>query len=208
MDKQNVTKEKGKFNFLKNYLTKKVTMILVIVLALGAGAIGLSKVVSSESKTTKIGFEDIGELATQTAYCTEINVTEASRELFGLQIPFTESKYIYSYDVIIKAGFNFEEIEWTENDTTIEVKLPMAQVLNSKVVPESFKLYHEDESIFRQITMTENNEALTNLEQTAIDNAVANGLLDNARSNAETILTGFFSNVYDLEEYEIIFTDK
>ena len=81
MDKQNVTKEKGKFNFLKNYLTKKVTMILVIVLALGAGAIGLSKVVSSESKTTKIGFEDIGELATQTAYCTEINVTEASREL-------------------------------------------------------------------------------------------------------------------------------
>ncbi len=208
MDKQNVTKEKGKFNFLKNYLTKKVTMILVIVLALGAGAIGLSKVVSSESKTTKIGFEDIGELATQTAYCTEINVTEASRELFGLQIPFTESKYIYSYDVIIKAGFNFEEIEWTENDTTIEVKLPRAQVLNSKVVPESFKLYHEDESIFRQITMTENNEALTNLEQTAIDNAVANGLLDNARSNAETILTGFFSNVYDLEEYEIIFTDK
>ena len=37
---------------------------------------------------------------------------------------------------------------------------------------------------------------------------MVNGLLDNARSNAETILTGFFANVYDLETYKIEFKDK
>ena len=35
-----------------------------------------------------------------------------------------------------------------------------------------------DESIFRQITLEENNEALEALKQDAQDNAVANGLLD------------------------------
>lgn len=209
MNEQNGGK-KGKLDFLRKWFTRKILMGIVIVLALSAGAIGLGKFISSESKTIKIGFEDIGEFATQSAYCTEVNVTEASRELFGVTIPFTQSKYIYSYDILIKAGFDFGEIEWTvdDADATIRVKLPEAKILSSEIDMDSFKLYLEDESIFRQITLTENNEALVTLIQTAEKNAVANGLLENARSNAETILTGFFANVYDLKEYEIEFKDK
>ena len=56
--------------------------------------------------------------------------------------------------------------------------------------------------------MEENKEALKSMTQSAEDDAVANGLLENARSNAETILTGFFGNVYDMDEYEIVFKDK
>lgn len=209
MNEQNGGK-KGKLDFLRKWFTRKILMGIVIVLALSAGAIGLGKFISSESKTIKIGFEDIGEFATQSAYCTEVNVTEASRELFGVTIPFTQSKYIYSYDILIKAGFDFGEIEWTvdDADATIRVKLPEAKILSSEIDMDSFKLYLEDESIFRQITLTENNEALTTLIQTAEKNAVTNGLLENARSNVETILTGFFANVYDLKEYEIEFKDK
>ena len=46
------------------------------------------------------------------------------------------------------------------------------------------------------------------LQKTAEENAVANGLLENARDNSETILKIFFSNKYDLEKYEIVFKDK
>ena len=38
--------------------------------------------------------------------------------------------------------------------------------------------------------------------------AIESGLFENARDNAETILTSFFGNVYDLNEYEIVFKDK
>ena len=72
----------------------------------------------------------------------------------------------------------------------------------------SFKIYHENESVFNQITITENNEAMKKLQKTAEENAVANGLLENARDNSETILKIFFSNKYDLEKYEIVFKDK
>lgn len=195
-------------NLFGNYLARKIIGCVCIILVLAAAAVGIKSVISSESKTTKIGFEDIGELATQSAYCTEVNVTEAARELFGITIPFTQSKYIYSYDVEIKAGFDFQEITWEVKDKTIEVRLPKTKILSCDVDLDSMKIYHEDESIFRQITLEENNEALADLKQKAEEDAVANGLLENARSNGETILEGFFAGVYDLEEYEIVFMDK
>ena len=208
--KHNIEKKKhnGKSNYFRRLLVKIALIVIAIVLVVSAGIIGYKRFISSESTTTKIGFENIGELATQSAYCTEINATDASREMFGVTIPFTQSKYTYSYNVVIKAGFDFGEIEWTVKDTTIEVKLPESKILSSEIDMDSFKLYQEAESIFNQITMTENNEAMKGLQHTAEENAIANGLLKNARTNAETILTSFFGNVYDLKEYKISFTDK
>lgn len=194
--------------FIKQRFMSKLVVGIILAFIMIVVIIGVQQFIFLHSKTTKIGFEDIGELATQSAYCTEVNVTDASRKLFGVDIPFTQSKYIYSYDIVIKAGFDFEEIEWDVDGTTIEVKLPEAQILSSDIDMDSFKLYHEDESIFRQITMTENNNAVKKMKENAEKDAIANGLLDNARSNAETILTGFFENEYDLKKYEIVFKDK
>lgn len=198
----------GKNGWIKMYLTGKVLMVVIAAVVLVLLVLGVRKYVSVESKTTKIGFEDIGELATQAAYCTEVNVTEAARELWGIKIPFTQSKYIYSYDVVVKAGFDFGEVEWSEKKGVIEVKLPQAEILSCEVDTDTFQVYHEDESIFRKITLEENNEALNNLMQQAEKDAVANGILEDARSNAERILKGFFGNEYDLNEYELKFTDK
>lgn len=206
--KNNREKREGGSGFFKLYLTQKAVKIILIIAVIVILFIGVSRYFLTESRTTKLGFEDIGELATQTAYCTEVNVTEAARELFGMTIPFTQSKYIYSYDIQIKAGLDFEEIEWDVNGSTIEVRLSETKILSSEIDLDSFKVYLEDESIFREITMEENNEALKSMKQSAEDDAVANGLLENARSNAETILTGFFGNVYDMDEYEIVFKDK
>lgn len=190
---------------VQKYLTGKIIIAVLLVAVVVAGVIGVQRFTASENKTTKIGFEDIGELATQSAYCTQVNVTDSSRTLFGAKIPFTQSKYIYSYDVEVKAGFDFKEITWSEKDAAVVVKLPEAKILSSKIDPESFKVYHEDESIFNQITLEENNEAMASLVKAAEKDAVDNGLLEQARSNAEEILKGFFGSVYDLEEYKIIF---
>ncbi|HJB00395.1 MAG TPA: DUF4230 domain-containing protein, partial [Candidatus Mediterraneibacter merdavium] len=200
MEQQNKEpKKKGSIfgRILGNYIARRVFGIILIIAVVCAIGFGVKNYIVSDSKTTKIGFEDIGELATQTAYCTEVNVTDASRELFGMKIPFTQSKYIYSYDIEIKAGFDFTEIEWDVNGSTIEVRLPEAKILSSEVDQDSLEVYHEDESIFRQISLEENNEAVAKLRETAVNDAIENGLLENARENAESILTSFFAEVYD-----------
>ena len=181
--------------------------ILIVLLLAAAVTLGAKNILSADGKTTALGFEDIGELATQSAYCTEVEVTEASRELFGMSIPFTQSKYIYSYDVTIKAGIDFGGIDWDldEEQKTIRVTMPETRVLSSEINLDSFKVYHESESIFHHITLEENNAALQELQHNAEETAIANGLLENARSNAETILKGFFTKAYDLDKYTLTF---
>lgn len=209
-DRREEKRKNGIGMWLKIFLTKKVLTVLLILAVIAAVGLGVSNYISSRSQTTKLGFEDIGELATQSALCEEVNVTEAARELFGMQIPFTQSKYIYSYTVEIKAGYDFGEIDYEvdEDRKKIRVMLPEVKILSSELDTGSFKLYHEDESIFRQITLEENNDALNQLVEQARADAVENGLYENARSNAETILEGFFAKAYDMNEYEIEFTEK
>lgn len=84
-----------------------VVLLAAVAALVGAGLHASGVIGSHSSKTTRLGFEDIGEMATQAAYTTQVNVTEGSRVLWGVTIPFTQSKYIYSYDVTIKAGIDF-----------------------------------------------------------------------------------------------------
>lgn len=186
---------------------KKTALLAVVVIGVVLLVIGIKKIISSESQTTEIGFENIGELATQSFYCTQVNVTDSSKKLFDLNIPFTNSKYIYSYGVNIKAGYDFGEIHCEVQENSIVVEMPEAKILSSEIDQDSFKVYLEDESIFNQISLEENNESMKKLKEQAEADAIESGLLDNARSNAETILTGFLGNLYDLNQYQIVFRD-
>lgn len=184
-----------------------VLIALVVVLAITVVGLGFKVSHTTESKTTKLGFEDIGEFATQSAYCTEVSATANARKLFGHNLPFTQSNIVFSYDVVIKAGYDFSAITWDVHDTTITVKLPEVKVLSCEVKEDSFKKYVEDESIFTPFTLDDNNNAMKALKETAQTDAIANGLYENARSNAETMLTTFFSSAYDIDQYTIEFQD-
>ena len=184
-----------------------VLIALVVVLAITVVGLGFKVSHTTESKTTKLGFEGIGEFATQSAYCTEVSATANARKLFGHNLPFTQSNIVFSYDVVIKAGYDFSAITWDVHDTTITVKLPEVKVLSCEVKEDSFKKYVEDESIFTPFTLDDNNNAMKALKETAQTDAIANGLYENARSNAETMLTTFFSSAYDMDQYTIEFQD-
>lgn len=193
--------------FIRRYIRSKAVMYLAIVFVVAILAFGMGKGFNAESKTTKLGFEDIGELATQVAYCSQVNVTDKSRDIYGIKIPFTQTKYVYSYDVEIKAGFNFNDItcDINENKKTVSFTLPQPMILSNEIDLDSLKVYHEAESVFTNITLDENNKALQSLKEQAEKDSIANGLLENAKTNAEELLKNFLSNEYDLKEYSYSF---
>lgn len=190
---------------------RKIKMMAIILGTLLIGvAFGwlVTSHLTTETKTTKIGFEDIGELDTQVAYCTVVDVIDDPRELFGVEIPFTKSKYIYSYDVIVKAGLNFEEIDWKESDEKIKVKMPKIYITNKYIEEDSGKIYHEEESVFSPITLDEQMTARAEVVDTGVDDAIANGLYDKAKENAEKIMTSFFKYHDKYKDKEIVFEWK
>ena len=178
-------------------------VVLTVLLTLG-----LNSVFRHDEKPTHLGFEDIGELATPGGlphHCGGYRCQP--RELFGVKIPFTQTEIIYSYDVAVKAGLDFDQVEWEVNDEAkeIQVTMPEIRVLSSEVDLESFKLYHENWSTFRPIRTEEFNAAAQAMKVEAQNRAVENGLLDNAQENAERMIQGFIHQNFDPQEYKIVF---
>lgn len=199
------TKENKVIKFAKKYLTKKIIIAVVIVCALCIVSMGIGSRFSTSSETKTIGFENIGELATQCAYCTEINVIDEAREIFKIKIPFTQSKYIYTMDFEIKAGFDFGEIKWDVKKDKIVINMPQVKVLSNEPRTDKVKIYHDKESIFKQIDLKNVLISIDDMKKDAEKNAIANGLYENAKTNAESIITTFLAQEYNLKEYKLEF---
>lgn len=160
-----------------------------------------------ESRVVRFGFEDIGELVTQSGYFTNVQVLESDREIFGVAVPFTHNKYIYSYDGVIKAGINFSQVsvKVDEEAKTIQVYLPQVRVLGSEIDETSLRVYDEVKNVFNPLKLAEVNLSLVKLKEEVQKTAIENGLLENARHNAESIVKGFISEFYNVKDYELIF---
>ena len=86
-----------KKGIIKKHKNKIIMAVVVLILGVAIGLFVDNFL--SESTTTKIGFEDIAELDTQSANCAIIDVMRDSRKIFGKAVPFTQTEYIYSYNV-------------------------------------------------------------------------------------------------------------
>lgn len=204
-------------NKLQKVLDIKFIIAVIIIILLCAVLVYTRKEAKSnyvsDEKITEIGFENIGELATQSVTTTTVRVEAKDLKLFNVSIPLTQSKYIYTYNTTIKAGINFSDVKWQLGDTddtshNIYVDIPEVKTLSADIDLDSFKVLHEENNIFSPITLTEHNDSLIQLRENALSDAINSGLYDRALDNAKTILTSFISQVYPSNEYSIIFSER
>ena len=204
-------------NKLQKVLDIKFIIAVIIIILLCAVLVYTRKEAKSnyvsDEKITEIGFENIGELATQSVTTTTVRVETKDLKLFNVSIPLTQSKYIYTYNTTIKAGINFSDVKWQLGDTddtshNIYVDIPEVKTLSADIDLDSFKVLHEENNIFSPITITEHNDSLIQLRENALSDAINSGLYDRALDNAKTILTSFISQVYPSNEYNIIFSER
>lgn len=204
-------------NKLQKVLDIKFIIAVIIIILLCAVLVYTRKEAKSnyvsDEKITEIGFENIGELATQSVTTTTVRVETKDLKLFNVSIPLTQSKYIYTYNTTIKAGINFSDVKWQLGDTddtshNIYVDIPEVKTLSADIDLDSFKVLHEENNIFSPITLTEHNDSLIQLRENALSDAINSGLYDRALGNAKTILTSFISQVYPSNEYSIIFSER
>jgi hypothetical protein len=159
------------------------------------------------SRPTQLGLRNIGELATQEACVTSVQTIEKARAMFGFTIPGTSTKRIFSYDCRIKAGLDFSAVEFHEDaqGKTVTVTLPEVRVLSNEIDPNSMQLYDESKSMFAQLNIDDMNASLVRMRDEVEANAIHNGLLDNARSNAEALIRAYLTSVYKPDEWKIVF---
>lgn len=184
-----------------------VFFVLLLVAALAAlGVFGLQQT-GFISKTTAFGLKDIGELTTQAGYFTTVQTIKKSREVLGVEVPGTQSNYVYSYDGTIKAGIDFKDIglDVDETNKVITVTFPEFRILSTEINDDSFVLYNDGANLFTSLKLQDVNKSNAELKKDARDKAIQNGILDNARANAEVLIRGFLAGMYDINSYTIKF---
>ncbi|MCD7839280.1 MAG: DUF4230 domain-containing protein [Erysipelotrichaceae bacterium] len=167
--------------------------------------------ITEETEITSLSFEDVGELVTQVAYATSVKEIDNPQKFFstGINIPFGNKHCVFSYDCEIKAGLDFSQITWEldEENKIITVSLPDAKVISNELDQDSLEIYVQDTGVFNELTIEDINTAQSELKNETVLKAVNNGLLVSAKENAKTVVTVFFENEFDLEEYKIEFID-
>lgn len=182
--------------------------LLLLVALLASGVTFIVKSASVvESKVTEIELKDIGELATQAGYYTSVQTVAKAKEIAGVKIPLTDSNYVFSYDGVIKAGIDFEEIHITVDNEKKEivVDLPEVKILSNEIDPDSQVVYYESSNVYTPLSLEEVRQALARAREEGEQKSIQNGLLDNALENAKVLIRGMLAGLYDLNEFTLRF---
>ena len=156
------------------------------------------------------GLEDVGELVTQLGHFTNVQVDKEARDLWGMTLPFTQSKYIYSYDGTVKASIDFAQIAIAADheQKQIIITLPEDVKLDVTVDPNSMVIYDESRNIFTPLNLERTNAALVQFESEVRDKAIGNGIEQAARDNAKLLVKSLVAQAVASEGYTIIFADE
>lgn len=184
-----------------------ILVAALLLLAVAGLAVFAAQLTGNISRTTAFGLKNIGELATQAGYFTTVQTISKSRDVLGIVVPGTQSNYVYSYDGVIKAGINFEELDISVDDLRheITIRFPEFRILSTEIDDDSFTLYNDGANLFTSLKLEDVNRSNTELKKAARETAIRNGILENARTNAELLIRGFLAGMYDLSVYTIRF---
>ncbi|MBQ9291113.1 MAG: DUF4230 domain-containing protein [Clostridia bacterium] len=201
--------------FCKRHGFNTVSFSLIILLSLIVIGLILFILISNtgatkyESKTIDFGLEDIGELATQAGYYTNVNmITNPNRTIAGIPVPGTSSKAIMTYKGMIRAGVDFDKIQVSidEENKIVTLTMPPTRVLSNEIDLNSFEKFDESNSIFNPINVENFNQSLLEMKEKAEAQAIENGILEAAKSNAEVLIRSIFSNTNGTEDYSLQFS--
>lgn len=198
-------KEKKTKRFIKA-VPIVIKIVVVIAILLGVFYLGnaCSSVINLQTKSTKFGLKDVGELVTQTAYITVVTDNKENKELFNkFEIPFTESRQIFSYDVEVDVSVDFSEISYTVDSENKEIKvsLPHSKIYKTTLNTDSLKVYLDTESLFSRIDLKEHNDALNAIKEQAATDAKANGTLEAGDNNAKRLVESFIKENSRYKDY-------
>ncbi len=168
MEKKEKQKGKRKFSFVRwcrdhAFSTTKIAVVIIFFVIIFGVMIYL--VVSRPnakytSRTIDFGLKNIGEMATQAGYYTNIvTINIPNRTIAGIPMPGTSSKSIATYQGIIRAGIDFEKIvvDINEETKTVTLTMPPTRILSNEIDPDSLEVYDESNNIFNPISITDSN---------------------------------------------------
>ena len=126
-------------------------------------------------------------------------------ELFGIPLPLTGKKAIVVYTGTIKAGIDVGDVRASVDDLSrvVTLDLPQGKIISHEMDRDSMVVYDQDASVFTPFGFDEPFTFLRAEQKKVEEEALASGLLDQAREEAGETLKAFVAGMPGIVEYRI-----
>ena len=160
-------------------------------------------------ETVQDALKAMGELTTEEYAFTEVITYSNLKKFLGIDLPWTETSYIASYDGVIRAGIDFAAVkvasEQLDAGVHLTVTLPKSKIQSTEIDPDSFILYSEKTGLGNPLSASDFNQSLTELEHDAQKHAVDKGVLTRADEQAKLLIERFIQSVLVEDTYTLDF---
>ena len=149
-----------------------------------------------------------GDLITQRYYYTDMDTFENYKELLGAKIPLTTDKVVFTYKGAISAGIVLSKVEFEvdEEEKTINVTLPQIFIVSNEIYEDEFKAYEVKNSIFTETKISDYAVLFGSMKSKKAEELIKNEkFCEEARKEAENVITAFLKNASVSKDYKIVF---
>lgn len=149
----------------------------------------------------------IRELSTLEYKYTKMVTYSNVKTFYGWEVPFTEKKFIITYNGSIKSGIDLNDVTVAvdNNKKEIKVNLPEAKILSHEIDEDSIKIFDEKNSIFNPLKVEDFKSFATDQKDSVEKEAIKKGLLTEAEKHSKDAILETFSIDGLLDDYKVIF---
>ena len=148
------------------------------------------------------------DLVTMKYSYTDVSVYENSKKAFGVKIPLTTDKVIFSYSGVVSGGIDLSQIKYDiDNEAkTIEITLPEPKFMSHEMDESSFKFYDAKNSIFTQTKLEDYTTLIGKLKKEKEAKLRSeNEFLPSVTENAKKVLDDLLKIADATKDYQIIY---
>lgn len=172
-----------------------LVLVCIVAVVFGVWFGGYSKGTKVHQTIQKpvVCYKDIEEIAFQEATIKEVGVIHKPMELGKLKVDtsLTTSDYIFTYNAVIKAGYDLENIKddgGNESTQTITVTLPKASIFDSYLDD----IHKEKKRMLKE----------------AKQDAIKGGLYEKTAEHAKVVITDYIHSLKGYENYNVVFNEE
>lgn len=184
-----------------------VAVVIVCLLSLAFAGGENSSAVSVSVSDMQRELRTIGDFATACYTYSGVGDWGSSRQLFGINIPLTDNRRIFSYTGSITAGYRVADIRLSVDDAegVIYVSLPQAEVLSNHIDVGSIVFLYTHNNIFNSLRDSDMQAVLVGIEADELEQAASAGLYTQTEASAQSAITAALSA---FEGYRVVFCSQ
>lgn len=173
----------------------------------GAETTVVEEIVTVDTEIIADGLREMGTLITEEYYFTQLEKYKKTEKVWIFK---SEASTAYSYDGVVTAGIDCNEIgiEKDDENKKITISIPKASILNVDIDPNSFQMYEEKNGLWSKFNINDYNKSLIEFEEAGKKKALEKGIIEKADESAKKMVESFVNSLIDSDEYTIEYKTK